>query len=226
MSRLAAPLILIALIVLMGWLTFSGETEDTPGPASTTNLDPDKGDITIEGLDWAALGTWVRQYVVHDEPGGPLGDLAGLQREIDGFIRHASRAPRADTVAKDSIEGVFEEANVWFRDDRAYGQTRHQTLVMRLVDPAGGPALQRALGPGVLAGIHESLASIEDDLRANMRRARDDLTTATGEERAELEDSLRFGERALAALASIPEPTAEGRAMWERIQASGKPADR
>ncbi len=225
MSRLAAPLILIALIVLMGWLMFSGETEEAPGPATTTNLDPDKGDIAIEGVDWAALGAWLRQYVAQDDPASSLDEFAGLQRALDDFIRDASSSRRANAIEGDAIQALKDDAEAWIDADPTRKERRAGTLATRLVDPASGPALQRALGPGILAGLHESLKRMQDTLRDGMRRTRDDLATATGDERVKLERSLRWSEDALAALASIPEPTAEGRAMWARIQAAGRRED-
>ena len=214
MTRLAMPLLVLALVALTGFLVFSGESRRPPEPVPKSNLDPDKGPIRIEGMDWVALGTWLQQ---HENEGG-LGSLAALVDTLRRFLEAAQRSPRKDTVDGAAVQAMQADIDAWLEQRPELRPQAMEDLIEAVTEPASGPSLQRALGPGIGAWLHEIGTSIRSELPARLEELRAKLPEADAAERPEIERSLRLGERILATIDRLPAPSAAGRAMWKRIR--------
>lgn len=214
-------LILIVLVVVvfcsLGRETYEAKphTPESAAPqVEATSPDP----VEIPDIDWAMLGTWLRDYAAVK---GSEGEWVGLDQLVEGldqFARAAGESADPDTVDGGHLRELGEGIKRWTNADGERPAALWGALLTASEEPEAWGRLIRALGPALVAGAHEFGQEQRPKLVGLLAEVRIKIKGASGEARAKLEEELEGLKDAIATIDRTPSPSDSARKTWAALK--------
>ena len=213
-NTLLLSLYLLGVVGICIWVGTSSRQDE---PQTPRNESSEVDTVEIPGLDWAALGTWTRDYVAVKGTDGKWVGLDDLLKSLDRFVKAASQAGATESIDPQHLKALFEGTNRWRTAGSDRGDLLWGAVLTASEQPEVWGRLMRSLGPGLMAGAHDYAMELRPKLVEKMREVRTELEGAQGEERKKLETGLEQAQDAIATLDRIPAPSEAAVDKWKII---------